>query len=195
MTETQHVTAGKPGIGGAVKYAPLGTALPTDATSELSAEFKSLGYISEDGLTNANTPENEDIKAWGGDTVLSVLTGKPDTFAYKLIEGLNVEVLKFVYGEGNVKGDLTTGIELRSNANDLPEVVLVVDMILKGGVLKRIVIPQSKITEMGEIVYKDNEAVGYDVTTTAYPYAFADGQVDTHREYIIKPSAAPVEQE
>ena len=194
MTETRHVTAGKPGIGGAVKFAPLGTALPTDATSELSSEYRSLGYISEDGLTNTNTPENEEIKAWGGDTVLSVLTEKPDTFAYKLIEGLNVDVLKFVYGPDNVTGDLTTGIELRANSNDLPEVVLVADMILKGGVLKRIVVPRSKITEIGEIVYKDNEAVGYDVTTTAYPYEFEDREVDTHREYIIEPTA-PVEQE
>lgn len=189
MTDTQQVTAGKPAVGGAIKTAPLGTALPTDAISELSSEYRSLGYISEDGLTNANTPENETIKAWGGDDVLSVLTGKTDTFAYKLIEGLNVDVLKFIYGDENVSGDLTTGIEVRANAEDLPEVVLVADMILKGGVLKRIVVPQAKITEMGEIVYRDNEPVGYDVTTTAFPYEFADGKVDTHREYIIKPNS------
>lgn len=194
MGETQLVTAGKPAVGGAVKYAPLGTALPTDAKTALAADFESLGYISEDGLTNSNSPESESIKSWGGYNVLNVQTDKTDTFAYKLIEGLNVEVLKFVYGQGNVTGDLETGIEIRANADEIPELSIVVDMILKGGVLKRIVVPKSKITEIGEVVYRDNEAVGYEVTSTAFPHKFADGKVDTHREYLIKP-AAPTGQE
>lgn len=188
MSDTQNVSSGKPAVGGAISVAPLGTALPTDATSQLDAAFKSLGYISEDGLINTNTPENEDIKAWGGDTVLSVLTGKPDTFGYKLIEGLKVDVLKFVYGDSNVTGTLESGITVRANANEMPEVVLVADMILKGGALKRIVVPLAKLTGLADITYRDNEAIGYEVTVTAFPYEFADDENDTHREYIIKPS-------
>jgi len=184
MSNSANVTAAKPKVGGAVHVAPVGTTLPTDATSALDATFKSLGYISEDGLTNANSPESENIQAWGGDVVLSPQTSKSDTFTYKLIEGLNVDVLKFVYGDDNVTGDLDTGIEVKANNKEAEERTIVIDMVLKGGFLKRVVIPRAKTTEIGEIVYSDSEAVGYEITTTAFP----DDQENTHYEYIQKPT-------
>ena len=45
------VTTAKPKTSGAVYVAPIGTALPTDATSSLAVAYKGLGYISEDGFT------------------------------------------------------------------------------------------------------------------------------------------------
>ena len=59
MSENTMATVGKPKVGGAVHKAPLGTALPTNATSTLGTQFVSMGAISEDGLTNENTRESE----------------------------------------------------------------------------------------------------------------------------------------
>ena len=180
MSKKDNVTAAKPKVGGAMYAAPAGTALPTDATTALAEAFKSLGYISEDGLTNSNSPESEDIKAWGGDIVLTPITGRPDTYSVKLIESLNVDVLKMVYGDDNVTGTLETGITVKANATDLEEHPIVVDMILRNGVLKRVCIPSAKVSEIGEIVYTDADASGYELTLSCQP----DADGNTHYEYI-----------
>ena len=182
MQDVKNVTYGKPRVAGAIYSAPVGTPLPTDAVTDLDKAFKSLGYVSEDGLTNEDTIESNEIKAWGGDTVLVVQTNKTDKFSYKLIESINLDVLKEVYGPDNVIGTLETGITVKSNAMDLPEKSLVIEMVLKGGILKRIVVPQVKISEKGEITYVDNETTGFDLTVQALP----DLEGNTHYEYIQK---------
>ena len=99
MANAKNVTAAKPKVGGAVHRAPLGTPLPTDAKSELDKAFESLGYISSDGLTNSNSPSSENTTAWGGDTVLTQQTEKPDTFAYTLLEALNPDAAVSAVGD------------------------------------------------------------------------------------------------
>ena len=175
-----NVSVGKPKTTGGIWRAPLGTTLPTDASTALAAAFVSLGYIANGGVTNSNTMESDEYKAWGGDVVLTYQTEKTDTFAFGLIESLNPDVLETVYGEDNVSGTLATGITVRANAADLTEYVYVIEQVLRGGALKRIVIPDGKVSEIGEIVYQDEEVINYQVTITAM--AGADG--DTHKEYI-----------
>lgn len=185
MSNVNNVSTAKPKIGGAIYSAPLGTKLPTDAKTVLDTKFKGLGYVSEDGLGNENTAESETIKAWGGDVVINVTTEKPDTFTYTLIESTNIDVLKEVYGSTNVSGNLESGITITANSKDLDNHCIVIDTVLNGGVLKRIVVPNGKVIEVGEITYQDGEPLGYETTLQAFP----DEQGNTHYEYIQKGAA------
>lgn len=184
--KAENVTFGKPKVGGAIFTAPLGTQIPTDASSELDQAFKNLGYISEDGVANSMDMEVNKIKAWGGDTVATSNNGRSDTFTYTLIEALNVSVLKEVYGEENVIGDLETGLTIKSNSNPMNPHIIVIEQIWNGGILSRIVIPIGQVSSVEEVTYKDNEVVGYGITLEALP----DGEGNTHYDYKVKKADA-----
>ena len=186
MAQTaSNVTAAKPKVSGAINVAPVGTTLPTNATAELATAFKSLGYVDEDGLTNAGIFNPEEIKAWGGDTVLTLDSGEGETYKFTLIEATNVDVLKFIFGDDNVSGTLQTGISIAKGDYSRPEQVMVFDMILRDNALKRVVVPKAVITAVADITYKDSEAVGYEVTIKANK----DSTGNSSHEYIAATGA------
>ena len=118
MSTAINVSTGKPKVGGAIWRAPLGTALPTDAKTALAEAYKNLGYASDAGVVNSNSPQSGNIKAWGGDNVLTYQNEKTDTFAFTLIESLNSDVLKAVYLDENVTGDLENGLTVKANGKE-----------------------------------------------------------------------------
>ena len=185
LNNSSNVSAAKPNITGAIYYAPTSTTLPTTADGSLDAGFTCLGYISEDGITNSNSRESDEFKAWGGDTVLTSQTSYSDTFQFKLLEVLNKDVLKTVFGAENVSGDISTGITVNANSKELGSFAWVIDMIMRDDTMNRIVVPKGKISEVGDITYSSSDLVAYDVTVTAFP----DSNGNTHYEYK---KAAPI---
>lgn len=185
MPNVDNVSTGKPKITGAVYRAPLGTTLPTDATTALAGAFVEMGYISDDGVVNSNNPSTQKINAWGGQVVLIVTTEKPDTFQLTFLEAMNSNVLETVYGVNNVTVDGVNGtIAVKANTAALEDYVYVIEQVLKGGAKKRIVIPTGELSALGDIVYKDDSAIGYQVTLDALP----NSSGDTHYEYIALPA-------
>lgn len=188
MTNVNNVSVGKPKVGGAVHAAPAGTTAPTGAVSALSDAFKDLGYISDEGVKNNGERSTNKIKAWGGDIVASVQTEKTDTFTMTFIEIMNSDVMKVAYGSTNVSGDLNSGLSVLVNSTELEEWVIVVDMVLKGSIAKRIVIPKGKVDSISEITYGDEELIGYQCEITALP----DTAGNTHYEYFKSTGASSI---
>lgn len=182
-----NVSVGKPLGAGGLYWAPAGTTLPTDATTELDAKFKTLGYVNEDGLVNGVDSDTTDIKEWGGATVLKVADSRDETFEYTLIEAGSVDALKHVYGDANVT-EKAGAITITHNGAPLPHGVFVAEIMLSGGFVKRIVVPDGQVTEVDSVTYKRDEAIGYKATLTAYP----DAKGNTAYEYIAKVAGAGV---
>ena len=187
--DVKNVSPGKPRVTGAIFRAPFGTALPTDATTALEGSFKNLGYVSQDGVTNANTATKQKVYAWGGTPVMNSTTEKPDDFSVTLLESLNPEVLKTVYGDSKViVSEDGKNISIKATAEDPAPASYVIDMMLGANALKRIVIPQADLGSVAEIVYQDSTPIGYKLTLSA----LYDNDGVSHHEYISKTDAAAV---
>lgn len=166
--DAKNVSVGKPKTDGALYWAPSGTDLPTDATTALAAKFKALGYASEDGVSVSEGRDSEDIKAWGGTTVLKPQTGYDATLTVTFIETLNSQVAKVVYGESNVTVTDTT-FSIKHTADTADEGVLVVDMLMTGGKAKRLVIPRAQMSEQDDTSYTDGDVIGWACTFACLP--------------------------
>ena len=174
----QNVSVGKPLAAGGIYSGPTTVVKPTDATSTLPSDLKGLGFVSDEGLTNAIEMDTEEIVEWGGNTVLVVKTSRTETFAWTFIE-TNELVLKEVYGQSIVTVK-DGNIAVLHNANDLPSRTYVFEIAMTGDRVKRIVVPSGTVTEIGEVAYVAGEPIGYGVTLTCAP----DAKGNTVYEYI-----------
>lgn len=171
-----NVLVGKPAVTGGVLTGDVGAVtLPTNATTVLDVDLLPAGYISEDGVVQSIGANNTQIKAWGGDIVRTVETEHSVTYQYTMIETNDVSQSEY-YGDDNVSGGT---VQLK--AGDLPHKVRVLE-IADGDAKVRIVLPDSQITDRGDITFKDDTAIGYQVTVEAYPdssgvkaYIYQDG--------------------
>lgn len=181
--DASNVTTGKPKIGGAVWSATAGAALPTDAKTQLDKAFSSLGYCSEDGFINDFSSSKEPIKAWGGVVVGYTDEKFEDGFTVGYIESLNPNVLKEVFGQDQVTGDLDSGMTAKLKEGPKGYRSLVVEMVLaEGTVLKRVVVPKCMLEKVDKVTYSDEDAVVYNCTYKAEK----DSDGFYHHEYFVK---------
>lgn len=159
-----NVAVVRPVVNGAVWTAAAKTAVPTSASEELGDTFGSLGWISEDGITMSINKESEDIKGFGGDTVVTIQTSHDVEFTFKPMEW-NANVLTEMFGTDNVTADTMAKI----TSDELPERVYVFDLRGRNGEKIRYVIPNCKITEIGELAIKHSEPMAAELTIKAFP--------------------------
>lgn len=176
MADTNKITSSNPGRNGVFFRAPVGTVLPTDATTELDKAFKDQGIVGDDGVTQTLTRDTEDIKAYGGDTVYTLQTDYGVEFTATVYESTNVETLKTVFGDDNVVEE-DGQITVKYNKTKLPRSTFVFDHLIDQGV-KRQIIEIGQVTEVGDIVNVHTDIVKYELTIKAYPNPNGDYMVE-----------------
>ena len=149
-------------VTGAVYVAPTGTTAPTTSASSLDAAFVDLGYVSADGITESIDRTTNQIRAWQNGSLVREVTSEGTYSVSMTFIETNESVLELYYGTANASGEFE--IDPTSTGGRKSFVIDVVD----GSIVERIYIPAGEITSLGERTLASGEAVGYQVTVTAY---------------------------
>lgn len=179
MPNTSEVRVGAPDqkVTGAIKHAALGTAIPdlsdvTKSAVTLDNAFTGNEYVSEDGLTLTPSRSTADIKDWSGATVRKVLESFDGTLNWTMIS-TNAAALGIAFGEENIEtaaATTTDGAKAKAALGAyLPDPQAWVFLMKDGDARIVIAVPNGQITDVGEITFASNAAVGWPVTLSTYP--------------------------
>ena len=154
----------RPVVDGAAWCADASAATPSGASTALTG-FTSLGWLTEDGITMTVSKETQDLKGFGGDTALTIQTSHDVEFKFKPMEW-NEAVAKEMFGESNVT---SAGGTVKVTGDDLPVRKYVFDMRGRDNQLIRVVVPNCKVTSLGDLPFKHNEPMAAEFTLKAFP--------------------------
>jgi hypothetical protein len=150
-------------VTGAVYVAPTGTASPAYSDDALNAAFVDLGYISADGVSESIDKSTTQIRSWqDGSLVREIVSDGTYSVSMTFIE-TNEDVVNLYYG-GSVTLGGSIDIDPRATGGRQSFVIDVID----GTSIERTYIPAGEITSVGERTLASGEAIGYEVTVTAY---------------------------
>lgn len=177
--DSANVSVGKGLKGGYLFSAPVGTDLPAKYNTEakdLAEGFVNLGYVSEDGINNTIEQDTENFSDMNGDTIESGSSSYTETIVFTLVEQKK-DTLAEEYGHSNVSdedGQLTA----KHNSNPRERRSYVLLLVLKDGRRQTSVIPEGKVTEVGDKQYVSTDLVGRELTVTCYPDENGDCVID-----------------
>lgn len=179
------VLLGATGVG---SVAPLGTTAPTDASASLNVAFKSVGYISDNGLTKGRAESRKDFTPWQSRSpIRTQITSSVKTFKVECWES-NATVLSLYYRGGVITPSSAGLMSIAETDVPSPDLRAWVFDVADGVNLVRHYVARGEVTDTGDITYKADEIVTYPLTITAYPGS--DG-ISIHHYYLMNALATP----
>lgn len=145
---------------GAIKFAPVGTTLPTSADAKPAAAFKDAGYVSEDGVSMSAEYNTTDIKDWSKTTIRTILDEFTGELSWQFMQ-TDLETLQILFGEDNVVVNGQT-ITVKMNASLPPRRSFIID-VKDGDNKVRIIAPDAQPSLDGEITFNASEVINFGV--------------------------------
>ena len=148
-------------VSGAVYVGATSATAPTASDSTLTA-FTDLGYVSADGITETIDKSTTQIRAWQNGALVRETVSEGTYMVQMTFIETKEEVLELYFGSSIVDGVLNGDPSAQGTRQSF-----VID-IVDGATVERTYIPAGQVTAVGERTLASGEAVGYDVTITAY---------------------------
>ncbi len=161
-------------VTGAVYVAPSGTTGPSYSDDALDEAFVDLGYVSSDGIAETIDKSTTQIRSWQDGSLVREIVSEGTYMVELTFIETNQEVVELYYGSTLNSGELDG--DPRATGGRKSFVIDVID----GSSIERTYIPAGEITSVGERTLASGEAIGYEVTITAY----ADADSTTFRKFF-----------
>lgn len=164
--------ANPPIDGGVYFNAPLGAKLPKTVEEELDSAFRDHGAVGEDGFNVNPQRESSTEKMFGGEDWVDLQTSYTETVTLTLLEDDNINVIKSIYGDENVKetkADSKNGTQrtIYHTNKRLPLMSHVLKAV-DGEKRKTIVIPRGRISTVEKTPDVHSASTKYNVTITCF---------------------------
>jgi hypothetical protein len=154
------------GVTGVASSGPTTATAPTSSSAALTG-FADLGYLSDAGVTEARARSTNDIRGWqGGVIVRSLVTEGSLTYNFVMLETSKATIELFFGTSVTQTAPEGTLIVIPTSTGGRKSFVL---DVVDGVELIRTYVPQGEVTEVGDTVFSNGEAIGYECTLTAYP--------------------------
>ena len=152
--------------GASIYSAPLGTTLPTDATSVLANTWVDLGWVGESGVTNSMKRNTTKHRSWGGTVVKVTQDSYEETLKFSLLESSS-DALKVTFGADNVTENGDGSFSVEHSHLQLERQSFVIDFV-DGARQGRIVIKEGQVTEVGDAKYVHKDLLSWDLTVDTF---------------------------
>lgn len=160
-------------VTGDVYFAPVGTALPNDVTTPLTATWQQTGLISEAALKESLKVNKKVLPAWQKPNgVRTVVTDVTWTWQFSAEETSSLMLELFYMGaQTSVAGGVAT-TTIPSSSGDTTRACVI--EFVDGDVITRYAIPKVDIMDRGDVAHTNADGVFYDVTVQVLGTSIAD---------------------